>query len=55
MYLSSVGDIVRRMANGTQFRIQEIIGQTAWCKWLNAFVPLVDIPVNFCELEPETG
>ena len=48
----AVGDLVKRTSDGVSFRVRRINPDgTAWVKWLNQLVPLVDIQVPLAELE----
>lgn len=47
----NAGDTVRRRCDGALFQIRQIVGGRAWLKWLNQFVPIVDVLCPLNELE----
>lgn len=49
----AVHSVVRRKSDGALFRIKQINSNgTVWAKWLNQYVPLVDIVLPVSEVEP---
>ena len=48
------GDLVRRLSDGSQFRVKSVSDGRAWCQWLDQFSPKVDIllPLNALDVLP---
>ncbi|MBD1862347.1 MULTISPECIES: hypothetical protein [Trichocoleus] len=47
-----VGDIVKRHSDGALFRVKDVGGGSAWVKWLDQSVALIDITIPLSELGP---